>query len=212
MFASLAQVFMDTGQGMVVRGDSFKWDVKEQGEPHLAEEIALRLLSDALSIYRQHHNNQSPNRVVIHKSSRYLDAEVSGFLEACREVPRFDFVTLSDGRDVFFYRNGENPPLRGTCIQLGKASYLTYTKGYTPYLRAYPGPRVPRPLEITEHHGDTSLEELAKEIIALTRLNWNTTDYSCYKPITIEFSERVGEILGRVKAGTKIQNQYRYYM
>lgn len=210
--ASLAQIFTDTGEGMVVRGNSFKWDVEAQGEPRLGEESAEKLLTDALNVYRQHHNGQSPNRVVVHKSSRYSPAERNGFVKACSDVPKYDLVAFSDGRELFFYRNGDNPILRGTCIPLGGSSYMIYTKGYVTFQRGYHKPRVPRPLEITEHYGDTPLDEIAKEVLALTRLDWNTTDYCIYYPVTLKFSDKVGEILGRVPEGAPIKENYYYYM
>ena len=212
MFASLAQVFGDTGQGLVVRGDSFRWAETVRKSPRLSERGAHDLLARAIEVYRHHHNDQAPNRVVLHKSSRFTSDELRGFKSAIQDIPRFDFLTLSRGRDAFFYRNGDNPVLRGTTIQFSNDSYLIYTNGYIPYLRRYDGPRVPRPIEISERYGDTSLDELAKEILALTRMNWNTTDYCCYNPITLEFSRHVGDILGKVPAGGKVQEQYRYYM
>ena len=212
MCASLAQVFSDTGEGMVVRGNSFKWDTTRLGEPHLTEKDAFKILDDAVSVYREHHNNQNPNRIVIHKTSRYLKPEYTGFLRASKDIPKYDFISISDGRDVFFYRNGEQAVLRGTCIQLGNESFLVYTKGHVPYQRAYLGPRVPRPLEITEHYGDAPLDEIAKEIIALTRLDWNTTDYCCYLPITLSCARKVGDILGLIPRDTGIRQQYRFYM
>ena len=212
MCSSLAQVFSDIQEGMVVRGKSFKWDTRTLGQPHLTEEKAVEILSDALDVYREHHNDQNPNRVVLFKTSKYLDPERRGFLAACRDVPKYDFVSISDGRDVFFYRNGEKAVLRGACIELGGESVLIYTKGYIPYQRSYQGPRVPRPLEITEHYGDTPLDEIAKETLALSRLDWNTTDYCCYLPITLKFARRVGEVLGQIPEDKDIKQQYRFYM
>ena len=212
MHASLAQIFADTGEGMVVRGNTFKWDVKKQGMPRLSEEASFRLLSDGINVYKQHHNGQAPNRIVVHKSSRYDQEERNGFVRACSDVPKYDLVSLSPGKDIFFYRNGGNPVLRGTCIPLGISSCLIYTNGYITYQRGYHRPRVPRPLQITEHYGDTPLDELAREVLALTRLNWNTTDYCIYEPVTLKFSDSVGEVLGRLPAGISVKENYAYYM
>lgn len=213
MCASLAQIFSDSGEGMVVRGrHDFKWDTEALGEPHLTEANACEILSDAIAVYKEHHDNQFPNRIVIHKSSMYLDDERRGFLKACEEIPKYDFISVSDGREVFFYRNGEKAVLRGTCINLENKSFLVYTKGYVPYQRAYLGPRVPKPLEITQHFGDATQDEIAKEMIALSRLDWNTTDYSSYLPITLKCAYRVGEILGLVPQGSPIKEQYKFYM
>lgn len=212
MCASLAQIFTDTGEGIIVRGDSFKWDTKKKGHPHLTKESAKNLLQNALELFKKHHDDQLPNRAVIHKSSRYTPDEVNGFMSGSSEVPRYDYVTLTGGRDVFFYRNGDNPVMRSTFIPMFGNSCIIYTGGYVPYLKSYFGPRVPRPLEIVQHYGDTPLKELSKEIIALTRLDWNTTRYNLSIPITLKFSRRVGNILNSVKQEEKIQHQYRFYM
>lgn len=212
MFASLAQIFSDTGEGLIVRGDSFYWDTKNRGQPHLTKEAAQNLLQKALKLYKQHHNDQPPNRIVIHKSSKYTEDERKGFLNASDEVPRYDYLTISDSHDVFFYRNGEHPILRGTFIPMPGNFSVLYTRGYVSYLKSYYGPRIPRPLEISEHYGDTPDEELATEIMALTRLDWNTTRYCTYKPITLRFATRVGNILGLIPQGERIQHQYRFYM
>ena len=214
MNASLAQIFSDTGEGLVVRSDSFKWDAEAPGAPRLDKRNATRLLSEAIEVYKEHHNSQTPNRVVVHKKSRYGPEELDGFLEAISnyEVPKYDLVSLSpDPKDLFLYRNGDNPILRGTTLKL-EDSYLVYTNGYVPYLNTYPHPRLPRPLDITEHHGDTPSEEVVRELMALTRLNWNSANYSSYWPATLMFSHRVGDILGRVHPGAKIQQNYYYYM
>jgi len=212
MHASLAQIFTDTGEGMVVRGDSFHWDTARKGYPRLSRQAAHALLQRALELYKKHHNDQAPNRIVIHKTSKYSDDEVKGFLYASEEVPRYDYVTLSDGRGAFFYRNGDNAVLRSTFVQMPGNSCLLFTCGYVPYLRSYYGPRVPRPLEISEHYGDTPAEELAAEIIALTRLDWNTTRYSLYAPITLGLANKVKKILSLIAQDEKIQHQYRLYM
>jgi hypothetical protein len=212
MFASLAQIFTDTGEGMIVRGDSFRWDTKRKGQPHMDVVSSQVLLDKALQLYRKHHNDQLPNRVVIHKSSRFSNEEVNGFLSASKDVPKYDYLALTSGRDVFFYRNGDNPILRSTFIPLPGTSALVYTGGYTPYLKSYFGPRIPRPLEIAQHYGDSPLKILAKEIIALIRLDWNTTRYSLSIPITLKFAQRVGKVLGVSKQGQNIQHQYRFFM
>lgn len=212
MFASLAQIFSDTGEGMIVRGDSFYWDTKEKGSPHLTKEAADNLLSNAVDLYKQHHDDQAPNRIVIHKSSRYQSLERNGFRLGLQDVPRYDFLSLTRGREAFFYRNGEKAVLRGTYITLPDQSALLYTKGYVPYLKCYNGPRVPKPIEISERYGDTPMELLLREIMALTRLDWNTTRYSSYNPITLKLSFRVGKILGVIPQGKPIQNQYSFYM
>jgi hypothetical protein len=211
MRGSLAQIFTESGHGMIARSDSFKWETKSA--PHLTEASARGLLIEALNVYKEHHDDQLPNRVVIHKTSTYDESELKGFRDALEGVPKHDFLALSDDRrDVFLYRNGDNPLLRGTHLSIGRRSHFVYTMGFIPYFDSYPHPRIPRPLEIVEHFGDTPPSELSKELLGLSRLNWNTTDYCTFWPVTLSYSQKVGEILGRREPGRKVQQNYYFYM
>jgi hypothetical protein len=107
---------------------------------------------------------------------------------------------------------GEKPPIRGTVLQLTSKRFLVFTGGYIPFLRAYPGFRVPHPVDVVEHHGESSIELLAREIMILTKLNWNSCAFASSQPITIRFARSVGTILTSLPAGVEPQAKYRYYM
>lgn len=109
-------------------------------------------------------------------------------------------------------RFGEYPALRGTAVRLEPEHWLLYTNGYVPYLRTYPGPRVPLPLEILEMRGDTPEDELLREIIALSKMNWNSSAFSSALPITLMYAKQVGTILGELPSDEAPRPEYRYYM
>ena len=59
-----------------------------------------------------------------------------------------------------------------------KGKGLLYTRGSVPYYGTYPGLRVPRPLLLVPHeNSDSALPKLAEEVLALTKVNWNTTQF-----------------------------------
>ena len=89
---------------------------------------------------------------------------------------------------------------------------MIYTKGYTPHYEVYPGPRIPRPLEITQHIGDTPQNKICSEILALTKINWSTSDIAIYSPITLFFSIQVSAILKEIPPNITPQTKYLYYM
>jgi hypothetical protein len=76
-----------------------------------------------------------------------------------------------------------------------RRNYLIYTRDYIPFLRAYPGVRIPNPLEVVEYIGDSSADKICSEILALTKLNWNNRGFASGSPITMAFSKQVGRIL-----------------
>ncbi len=212
MRTSMAQAFTSAGDGYVLRGNSFEWDESKDGKsPHLDQKSAAALMTNVLELYKQQNRQSLPARIVVHKSSRYWKEELAGFKDACKIVPRKDFVALG-GRGIQFYRTGDYPPMRGMYVKLSDSDLFLYTVGYIPFLRTYPGARVPRPLEILEHHGDSPWNIVLEEILALTKMNWNTADFACSDPITIAFSHKVGQILAELPEKLPIRSEYRFYM
>jgi hypothetical protein len=208
---SVAQAFTERGEGFVLQGNSFEWDSRKTGErsPHLSRAQAKALLEKVLHTYDSQVGGP-PRKVVIHKTSRYTEEERSGFEEALGNISHFGLLTISR-RGIICLRPGKKAVLRGTVVDFLQKRGLIYTMGYVPFLRCYPGFRVPQPLEITENWGSISLNEAAGDIMKLTKLNWNTAAFNCRDPITIAFSRRVGDILKLAK-GKEPALHYRYYM
>jgi hypothetical protein len=61
-----------------------------------------------------------------------------------------------------------------------------------------PGARVPQPLEVLEHYGDSPWNVVLHEMLALTKMNWNTAVFAVNEPITVAFSKRAGQILAEL--------------
>jgi hypothetical protein len=208
---SVVQAFDEDGEGLVLRGHSFHWDESKDGKsPHLTEELAGQLTQMILQRYKEE-RHQEPQRVIIQKTSRFEPAERKGFEQALSKVGRYDLVALSSESASRLVRAGKYPPLRGTHFRVGDISYL-YTTGYLPLLGRYPHGHVPSPLQIADHVGDTSKPQLLSEILALTKMNWNSADYASSYPITIRFSRQVGEILREVPEVSSPQAKFKYYM
>jgi hypothetical protein len=209
--SSLAQVFSGNGDGLVLKGRPAVKDKKRDRQPHLKTEDAELLLRQAIDEYTQAHDDVPPARVVVHKTSRYWSEELDGFKRGLGNIQSFDFLTIGPS-DVRFLRVGHKPPMRGTAVILGERHYVLFTTGYIPALHEYPGFRVPRPLEISEHHGQASPETICRELLMLTKINWNSCRIDCAEPITTQFAKRVGMILTEVKGGTPREKKYKFYM
>ncbi len=212
MRTSMAQTFTAAGDGYVLRGNAFEWDESRLGRsPHLDQKSAAALMRDVLDLYQRQNKGSLPRRIVVHKTSKFWQEELTGFEDVCQYVPQKDFVALGK-RGIQFYRTGNYPPLRGTYVKFSNTDLLFYTVGYIPYLRTYPGPRVPQPIEILEHHGDSAWNIVLEEILALTKLNWNTANFAYSMPITIAFSQSVGQILAELPPTLPLRPEYRFYM
>jgi len=207
---TLAQVFTPEGEGLVLRGERFEWPRGTM--PHLTEGSARRLIENALSSYERF-THQKPSRVVVHKTSLSDEAELKGFKSALPSEAKYDFLTIEErAQKIRFFRKGAQPVLRGTAIDLPNRTWLLYTKAFIPFMRLYPGPRIPRPLEILQHDGDTPIEIILQEILALCKLNWNSADFTSVLPITLEFARSVGKVMREIPVGVTPETRYLYYM
>lgn len=210
---SMAQAFSDQGEGVVLRSEPFKWSsTYGSRSPHLPKELAFDLMTRVVAAYEAFHH-QPPNRIVVHKWQRYYDDERAGFVDAIAQagIHSHDLLAFGD-RGIRFFRAGAEPALRGTMISLAPDDVLLYTRGFIPYLSEYPGMRVPRPIEIVEHYGSSAMKKLCEEILALTKMDWNSAVYAGKDPITTAFSEDVGKILAEMPPGAQPKPTYRFYM
>ncbi len=115
---SVVQAFDENGEGLVLRGHDFHWDDQRDGRsPHLTEELAGALIDMVLDRYEEE-RKQLPQRLVVHKSSRFEAAERSGFEQALRRVNQYDLVALSPNHDVRLVRAGKYPLFHRPCREL----------------------------------------------------------------------------------------------
>jgi hypothetical protein len=208
---SVAQVFDERGAGFIVRGGAATFE-KDDRTPHLSGEDMTQMLMGAIGKYREEHKAY-PARVVIHKTSRYSDAERLGCLEAMKQM-RIDQADLLSFRRSFarLFRTGAYPPLRGTLWSLDDSLHVLYTRGSVDFFQTYPGLYVPLPLELELDTVEQGPELLARETLALTKMNWNSTQFDHAEPITLEAASRVGSILKHLTEGDPIQERYSFYM
>ncbi len=211
LWTSTAQLFDERGKGLILRGARARTD-RPGKHPYLAREDAYALVKKSLEHYHLHHRTL-PARIVIMKTSRFETGEAEGFAAAIEEmgVAMTDMLWVSEGGHAMLLREGDYPPLRGSFVQLGPNGVL-YTRGSVPYYGTYPGARVPRPLNLRPHECETPLHALATEVLALTKMNWNSTQFDQALPIPIRAARQVGRVLKHVSYGEREQTDYPYYM
>ncbi|MWA04574.1 hypothetical protein F8568_030195 [Actinomadura sp. LD22] len=209
---SVAQVFNQRGDGVIVRGAPAKVSHHDK-QPHLNENDAHTLLSDALGRYRKEHRHL-PARVVLHKTSSYTPEEIAGF-RAAADTADIDIIELIwfPGHDpVRLFRLATHPPLRGTLLSLDASQHVLYTRGSVPFYGTYPGMYIPTPLPFRMIQTESSPEYLAEELLALTKMNWNQTQLDGREPITLRTADRVGQILRHLHPRDRPQGRYAFYM
>lgn len=209
--SSSAQMFDERGEGLILRG-ARACESKEDRRPHLVAADAYQLLSDSLNVFRHQHGH-FPARVVLHKTSLFNADERDGFNRALAER-NIDYADLIFVSKTFtrLYRLGAYPPLRGTAMRLDDRQVVLYTRGSVEFFRTYPGMYVPRPLLLRCQEMGQSLGFLVEEILALSKMNWNNTQFDGGEPITVRAARYVGDILKYVPDEHTIAPRYSFYM
>lgn len=209
VYASVAQAFSNEIEPFALKGSTLPHDQRRDHQPYLNETQAENLIKDVLDKY-EGLTGVLPLRVVVHKTSVYQPEEEAGFRRAAEaRVPVCDLIWM---RSTSFrlIRKGTQEPWRGTLCTIGDESYL-YTSGYLPWWDEYPGPHMPAPLQIGSC-GSTDIRQRAREILALTKMNWNSSEGIGRHPITISFARKVGMLIAELSDDQTPNPSYRFYM
>jgi hypothetical protein len=212
LLTSTAQIFNERGEGIILRGGQAELS-KDDRQPYLPASDAAELLSNSLAMYRREHRNL-PARVVLHKTSRFTPEEFDGFQNALDKhgIDTAEFISFDRTGGTRLFRCGKYPPLRGTLLSLDEQTCVLYTRGSVDFFSTYPGMYVPRPLKFRCENVESTPKFLAQEILALTKMNWNNTQFDRSDPITIRAARQVGGILKYLDKDDPLEFHYRYYM
>ena len=121
-------------------------------------------------------------------------------------------VTIQSRTDLRLYRGQDYPPRRGTLLSFDEKHHLLYTRGSVDFYETYTGKYIPHPLEIKLFRHDESPETICREILALTKMNWNNTQFDRRYPITVECARNVGDILKYLGSDDQVHIKYSFYM
>lgn len=218
-----AQMFLDSGDGVVFVGEFGPWYSRDKGEFHLPPEKAEALLRGTIKTY-QALDGRPLKEIFLHARSGIDLKEYDGFKRAC--PPGVNLVAIrvrQDRNDLMLYRyddhpdvakRGQHPVQRGVFWQRTQRHGLLFTNGFKSRIGTYDGFEVPVPLAITVQHGEADLIQVARDILGLTKLNYNACQLGEGQSITVKYSERVGEILlaNPGLAADKWKHNFKYYI
>ena len=190
-----AQMFLDSGDGLVFKGADGHWFDNKRSEFHLDRGAAKDLIAKAISSYKAKHGGTGPAELFVHGQTRFNREEWEGFREAVPIDTRVVAVRIRDEASFKLFTPRDTPVLRGTAYIADPSRAFLWTKGWTPRLRTYPGMEVPNPLSVEICRGQADIMTVLKDVFALTKLNYNTCRFGDGKPITLKFADAIGEVL-----------------
>jgi len=190
-----AQMFLDNGDGTVFKGEVGEFFNIESKEYHLDPANAKTLLSQALKSYYDK-NNCYPNELFIHARTRFNDEEWIAFQEVVPKDTNLVGVTIKRSSELKLYRDtGTYTVLRGMAYKINYTKAYLWTIGFVPHIQTPLSLEVPNPLYIEINKGSCSIDQVLRDVLALTKLNYNACIYGDGIPVTLRFANSIGEIL-----------------
>lgn len=208
-----AQMFLDSGDGMVFRGNIGPWYNPKTNEYHLKKPDAVDLLSKSLESFKARSSvNKYAEEIFIHARTHFNDDEWEGFREVAEGKSKIIGVRIRDDRVFKLYRDYAYCVPRGTVLRIDERKAYLWSKGYIPRLQTQLGLETPNPLSVEITRGDSNIMPVCRDILALTKLNYNACIFADGLPVTLRFAGSIGEIL---TSGKNIEGevlQFKYYI
>jgi len=204
-----SQVFDAEGSGLEFVAYEAN-DVKLFGKnPFLRREQMLKVMARSLSIYQRKHSGDLPRRLVVHKSTEFRQEEVDGVFDAFSGVDNIELVHVQQScgwRGILIPEKNQvhgYPCQRGTTFQLGSREALLWTQGNLPEVAMErdffkEGKGIPEPLLLVRYAGLGLIDDLCRETLALTKMDWNNDGPYDRLPATLNFADRLATIVKRM--------------
>ncbi len=190
-----AQLFLDNGDGLVFKGALGPWHSPNRpGYFHLSKSAAADLLTTALDSYRST-MGEPPRELFIHGKTEFNDDEWKGFLSSVTGGTKLTGIRIKDATDIKLYRGGEYVALRGLAQVVNAQRAVLWTRGFVPRLQTYVGREVPNPVHVDIVRGDAAIEVVLRDVLALTKVNYNSCIFADGRPVTLRFADAIGKVL-----------------
>lgn len=207
-----AQLFLDSGDGVVFLGDTGLWYSPSKRQCHLDRDAARRLLAGVLQCYSEL-EGQPLTEVFLHCRSGITPEEFEGYQAACPSNVKLVAVRVKkEFKGMKLFREGHYPVARGTFWKIDSRTGFLWASGFVPKLGSYPGTESPVPIRLDIQHGTANIDVVAADILALTKLNYNACKFGDSEPVTIGFSDHVGEILVTNPTVKERQHRFKFYI
>lgn len=189
-----AQMFLDSGDGVVFRGAVGPWYSEVTGEFHIPRDKAKEIAEKVVETYARDHG-YPPKELFIHGTTRLDQQEWQGFCDGVPEETNIVSIQIRNEGQFKLYSSNNHAMARGMYLKLHPRKGYLWTKGFVPRLQTYQGREVPKPLSIEICHGKADIKQVMTDILGLTKVNFNRCDFADGVPVTLRFADQVGEIL-----------------
>jgi hypothetical protein len=208
-----SHIYSSRGEGLQYRLSQVENPVFFGKNPYLSRDDARRVGEQIRELFFES-RSVLPTRVVIHKRTRFTRDEQQGLSEGLSGVSQIEMLEIVIDDTLRYIassvdaqgglREDNYPVSRGSVVRLDDYAALVWVHGVTSAIsnsrRYYQGKRrIPAPLTVRRHTGQSDIKDLAEEILGLSKMNWNTFDLYTKLPATVQSSNeiaRIGSLLG----------------
>jgi hypothetical protein len=203
-----SHLYNPRGEGLQFRLSPIENPTIVQGNAFMSREDARNVGETIRTLFFES-SNKLPNRVVIHKQTAFRREERNGLEDGLSGVNEIDLIEINFDSALRYVASLQKmdgtfdedsfPVKRGSTIQIDEYSALTWVHGVTESVKKrwkyYKGKRrIPTPLILRRHSGNSDLVQIATEILALSKMDWNSADMYSKLPVTIQSSQKVAKI------------------
>ena len=207
ILVGIAEITDEYGVSLAIKAVSSKYD-RKQGV-HLNSKDINSLIPDLLELYETE-TGSSPQRVIVHKTTHYNKEEESIISLLEKRGIEINLLHIQDS-NIKLIQDGENALTRGMYWQISDDEILIYTDGIVSYLNKAIHIWPPNPLLVRKHYGQQNITEAVRDILCLTKLNWNSTNNHEKYPVTISHARKVVNLLRAGLDRESIIDDFRYY-
>ena len=221
-----SHIYSGRGEGLQYRLSKIEDPIIRRGNPFMSEDDARRVGETIRQLFFDA-RMKLPKRIVLHKQTGFTRAEREGLRDGLSGVELIDMLEIQFDHALRYMASVQKgdgmidednyPVRRGTVMKLDDYSALVWVHGATnalnPRLRYFQGKRrIPAPLVVRRHAGRTPLQDLAGEILGLSKMNWNTFDLYTKLPATLQSSGEIAKIGSLLQRFSSASYDYRLFI
>lgn len=221
---SAAQMFLEDGDGAIFRGNIGLFKSEDSIGYHLDKESAENLLGMALDDFFESHGVY-PKELFIHGRVQFEDEEWIGFENAAKKRKantHLNGILIKDTRTdnrrkLKLFKETRKQKnnygvMRGLGWIINEGSGYLFTRGFIPRLGSTNHLETANPLYIEVNRGNANIGSVMQDVLSLTKLNYNACVFGDGLPVTLRFSDLIGNILTATKDWESEMRQFKYYI
>lgn len=195
--------------------------------PYLSRQDMRRVMARTIDLY-QRQKGAPPTRLVVHKTTQFMEEEIDGCVDALGAVDDLELLTVTGDTPwhaikIDAPRSGGSkgepagyPVERGTVLPLGNLEYALWTQGNASGIGTgsffKEGKGIPHPLLVTRYLGTGGAHASASELLGLTKMNWNNDSLYDRRPVTLSYASVLARVVKRLGTLSSTPYDFRFFM